>query len=357
MHVGQTSGVCGDEGDSSPEVDVQVKLPVAVIALACALPAAPVLVGAQTAVEKISRVGFVVTTTPLSEMAGPEPVHPITRAFVERLRELGHVEGQSVVVERRSAEGKFERFGEIIAELLRLKVRVIVSTGNPMTRRARELTATVPIVMAASWTPVEDGLVASLARPGGNVTGLTVDAGPEIEAKRLAVLAEAVPGVSRVALLGMKADWETLEDRSLRAAAAALGVTLFRVEHTPNDYVPAFGVIGRDRPDALFVVKNPPNYAHRHRIVEFAARSRLPATYPTREFVEIGGLMAYGIRVIDLYRRAAEYVDKILRGAKPADLPVEQPTKFELVINFKTARALGLTIPPSVLVQADQIIE
>lgn len=334
-----------------------MKLPVAVIVLACALLAASGLVAAQTAVEKMPRVGFVVTTTPLADMAGPEPLHPLTRAFVKRLRELGHVEGQSVVVERRSAEGKFERFGEIIADLLRLRVSVIVTTGNLMTRQAKELTATVPIVMAASWTPVEDGLVTSLARPGGNVTGLSVDAGPEIEAKRLAVLAEAVPRVSRVALLGMKADWETLEDRSLRAAAAALRVTMFRAEHTPNDYIPAFGVMSRDRPDALFVVKNAPNYAHRQRIVEFAARSRLPATYPTREFVEIGGLMAYGISVVDLYRRAAEYVDKILRGAKPADLPVERPTKFELVINLKTARALGLTIPASVLVRADQTIE
>ena len=341
----------------APEVDVQVKLLVAAIALVSAFLAAPVPVGAQTGVEKLPRVGFVVTTTPLSEMAGPDPVHPLTRAFVERLRELGYVEGQSVVVERRSAEGKFERFGEIIAELLRLNVSVIVTTGNPMIKRAKELTATVPIVMGASWTPVEDGLVATLARPGGNVTGLTVDAGPEIEGKRLAVLTEVVPGLSRVALLGMQADWETPEDRSVRAAAAALGVTLRRVEHTPNDYVSAFGVIGRDRPEALFVVKNPPNYAHRHRIIEFAARRRLPAAYPTREFVETGGLMAYGISVVGLYRRAAEYVDKILRGAKPADLPVEQPTRFELVINAKTAKALGLTIPPSVLLRVDQVIE
>ncbi len=276
---------------------------------------------------------------------------------MERLRELGYVEGHTVLIERRSAEGKFERFGNIISELLRLNVSVIVTTGNPMVRRARELTLPLPIVMAASWTPVEDGLVASLARPGANVTGLTVDAGPEIEAKRLEVLAEAMPRISRVALLGMKADWETLEARAVRAAAVALRMTLLRVEHTPNDYTPAFGEIGRDRPDALFVVKNPPNYAQRHQIIEFTRRSRLPATYPTREFVEAGGLMSYGIRVADLYRRAAEYVDKILKGARPADLPVEQPTHFELAINLKTAKALGLAIPQSLLLRADQVIE
>jgi putative ABC transport system substrate-binding protein len=323
-------------------------------ALLLATPRAPATAqGAGTA----PRVGFVVTTTPLSEMTGPEPVHPPTRAFAERLRELGYVEGHTVAIERRSAEGRFERFGDIVAELLQLNVRVIVTTGNEMTRRAKELTATVPIVMAASWSPVENGLVASLARPGGNVTGLTVDSDPEVEAKRLEVLKEAIPRLSRIAFLGMAADWESLEGRSVRRAAQALGVTLLRTEHSPNEYREAFSLMPRGRAEAVFVAKNPPVFAHRHAIVELAATHRVPAMYPTREFVEIGGLLAYGISAADLYRRAATFVDKILKGTRPGDLPVEQPTKFDLVINLRTAKALGLTIPPAVLARADEVIQ
>ncbi|MBI3456913.1 MAG: ABC transporter substrate-binding protein [Candidatus Rokubacteria bacterium] len=274
------------------------------------------------------------------------------------LRALGYVEGQNLILERRSAEGKFERYADIFAELVRLKVDVIVTVTTPMAQQARAVTTTVPIVMATSLDPVEAGLVRSLARPGGNITGLTSYVGPEIEGKRLELLKEMLPGASRVAYLGTKKeDWEGPWGTSVRAAAPVLGLTVVLAEHTPNDYAGAFNRIGRDRPDALFVWANAPSFARRGLIVDFATRSRLPSTYVFREAVELGGLMSYGVNAPDLYRRAASYVDKILKGAKPADLPVEQPTTFELVVNLKTAKALGVTIPQSVLVRADEIIQ
>ncbi len=305
---------------------------------------------------KIYRVGLILTTSPVSEMAGPEPVHPPTRAFLHTLRSLGYVEGQNVVFERRSAEGKFERFTEIVAELVRLKTDVIVTVSTPLAQAAKQVTTTVPIVMVRSVSPVEAGLVASLGRPGGNITGLTTNTGPEIEGKRLELLKDALPKISRVAYLRMKTDWEGPVGESVNAAAKALNVTLLHAQHTPNEYAGAFAVIARQRPDALLVTDSPPAYAHRRLIVEFAVKNRLPGMYPWREPVEAGGLMSYGVSVSDLFRRAAGYVDKILKGAKPADLPIEQPTKFELVINLKTAKAFGLTIPPSVLVRADEVI-
>jgi len=305
---------------------------------------------------KVYRVGLILTTSPLSEMAGSNPVHPLIRAFLHALRSLGYVEGQNLVFERRSAEGKFERFAEIVAELVRLKTDVIVTATNPLTQAAKQVTTAVPIVMAASVSPVEAGLVASLARPGRNITGLTANTGPEIEGKRLEVLMDALPRISRVAYLGMKTDWEGPSGESVKAAAKALNVTLLHAQHTPNEYAGAFALIARQRPDALLVASSPPAYAHRRPIVEFAVKNRLPSTYAYREFVDAGGLMSYGVSLPDLFRRAAGYVDKILKGAKPADLPIEQPTKFELVINLKTAKALGLTIPPSVLVRADEVI-
>jgi len=305
---------------------------------------------------KVYRVGLIVTTSPVSEMAGPEPVHPPTRAFLHTLRSLGYVEGQNLVFERRSAEGKFERFTEIVAELVRLKTDVIVTVSTPLAQAAKQVTTMVPIVMARSDSPVEAGLVASLGRPGGNITGLTTNTGPEIEGKRLELLKDALPRISRVAYLRMKTDWEGPAGESVKAAAKALNVTLLHAEHTPNEYAGAFAVIARQRPDALFVASSAPHYAHRRVIVQFAVKNRLPGMYGWRELVEAGGLMSYGVSISDLFRRAAGYVDKILKGANPADLPIEQPTKFELVINLKTAKALGLTIPPSVLVRADEVI-
>ena len=327
-----------------------------VVALTVGLLAAPLAAQAQQP-EKIHRVGLVFVASPISQMTGPEPVHPSVKAFLHEMRRLGYVEGRNFVFERRSAEGQFERVGDIFAELLRLNLDVIVTAGNDLTREAKRMTGVVPIVMASSRSPVEAGLVASLARPGANVTGLSIDGGPETEAKRLQLLKEALPRISRVAFVGTKADWEEPLGKATQAAARALRVVLAHAEVTLGQYDDAFAVLTRERPDALFVANSASNYAHRQRIADFAVKSRLPAIYPFREFVEVGGLMSYGANVPDLYRRAAGYVDRILRGARPGDLPVEQPTRFELVINLNTAKALRVTIPQSLRLQADQLIE
>jgi putative tryptophan/tyrosine transport system substrate-binding protein len=326
--------------------------------IAGGLLAAPLAAEAQQA-GKVYRVGFILTTSPVSEMAGPEPVHPLVRAFVHGLRALGYVEGQNLILERRTAEGRFERLGDIVAELVRLKVDVIVTVTNMMASVAKAVTTTVPIVMLASGDPVGAGLVQSLARPGGNITGLTVSPGSEIEAKRLELLKEALPRVARVAFLGIKEeeDWPSPYGRTVRTAAQALGITLVRAEFAPHQFTDAFRLIRDARTDALFVAFGGAVYADRSLIVDFATRARLPTTFSFREAVELGGLMSYGTNVPDVFRRAAYYVDKILKGAKPADLPVEQPTKFELVINLKTAKALGLTIPQSLLRRADEVIQ
>jgi ABC-type uncharacterized transport system substrate-binding protein len=325
--------------------------------LALALLAAPLTAEAQSA-GTVRRVALVFSTSPVSGMAGPEPTHPTARAFVEGLRALGYVEGQNLILERRSAEGRFERFGDIMRELVALNVDVLVTSANPVTREARRLTTTIPIVMAFSVDPVGFGLVASLARPGGNVTGLSGDAGPGLEGKQLELLKEALPKIARVALLGSRSEWESPRGQSVRAAAPALGLTLLHAESAANDYTRAFTTIARERPDALFVgAFGPELFANRQRIADFATQSRVPSMGWTRGFTEAGGLMSYGVNGPELARRAAGYVDRILKGAKPADLPVEQPTKFELVINLKTAKALGLTIPPSVLARADEVIQ
>ena len=320
--------------------------------------AAPLISEAQTTAN-VYRVGLIAAATPVSEMAGPEPAHPLVRAFVQGLRTLGYVEGQNLILEKRSAEGQYERFGDIVAELVRLKVDVIVTLAHPAALAAKAVTTTVPIVMAVSVDPVGNGLVRSLAYPGGNITGLTIYVGPEIEAKRLELLREMLPGVSRVAYLGSKEDkdWDSPWGKSVRTAAQGLGVTLVLAEFTPGHYTDAFTLISRARAGGLFIAASPTTYNDRALIVDFADRTRLPSIYANRESAEAGGLMSYGASNRDNYRRAATYFDKILKGAKPGDLPIEQPTKFELVINLKTAKALGLTIPPSLLGRADQMIE
>jgi putative ABC transport system substrate-binding protein len=290
-------------------------------------------------------------------MVGPDPVDRAARAFVHTLRDLGYIEGQNLILERRSLELSHERSGEIGAELARIGVDVIVTSGNDMARSVARAVPGLPIVMALSSGPVEAGLVASLARPGGNITGFTVNVGPEIEAKRLQMLKEVVPSASRISFLGDKNDWEEPRGKSVRAAAATLGVSLIHAEHTSIDHAGAFDLITRAQPDALFVARNGLWYANSKLLSEFSLKRRLPGMYPFRENVEAGGLMTYVADLPDLYRRAAGYVDKILKGVKPADLPVEQPTKFELVINLKTAKALGLIIPPTLLAQADELIE
>jgi putative ABC transport system substrate-binding protein len=327
-----------------------------VVTLALGILAAPLVAEAQQTA-KVYRVGLVFTTAPVSEMIGPDPVHPLVRSFLHGLRALGYVQGRNLVFEPRSAEGKFERFGEILEELVSLKVDVLVVAGNGLTQRAKEVTSMVPIVMTFVNDPVTDGLVASLARPGGNVTGVTGTAGPEIEGKRVELLKEALPKIRRVAFLGTKPDWEDSFGKSTQAAARAVRVTLLHAEHTPDDYADAFARIIRERPDALLVPNTTSNFARRRLIVDFAAKSRLPGMYPVRDFTEAGGLMSYGLDFRDQFRRVAVYVDKLLKGAKPADLPVEQPTKFELVINIKTAKALGLTFPQSMFIRADEVIQ
>jgi putative tryptophan/tyrosine transport system substrate-binding protein len=305
---------------------------------------------------RVYRVALVFTTSPVSEMAGLDPIHPLARSFVQGLRALGYLQGQNLVLEHRSAEGKFERFPEIMRELVSIRTDVIVTVTNPMTRAAQDVTRTVPIVVAYSVSPVENGLVQSLSRPGGNVTGLTMNVGSEIPGKQLQLLKELLPRISRVAFLHSK-EQEAEGVQNGEAAARALGIKLLPAEHTPTDYTDAFALIAREHPDALVVGGSAVNVANRYLIVEFAAQRRLPAMYPTREFVSAGGLISYGVDFHDLFRRAAGYVDRILRGAAPSDLPVEQPTKFQLVINVKTAIALGLEPPPTLLALADEVIE
>jgi putative tryptophan/tyrosine transport system substrate-binding protein len=285
-----------------------------------------------------------------------DPTNPFNSGFRREMRDRGYVEGQNVFLELRSVEGQVERASEVVAELVRVKVDVILIAGPEMTRQAQRVTTTVPIV-AFVRAPVEEGLVVSLARPGGNITGLTNDTGPELQGKLLGLLRDCVPKVRRVAYLGRRVEWEGPGGVSARATARAWGLGLFLAEPSPNDYTRAFESIVRERPDAMMISRDVTHYRHRRLIAEFAARNRLPSMGSYREFAEAGGLLSYGHDIKDIYRRVAIYVDKILKGAKPADLPIEQPTKFELVINARTAKALGLTIPPSLLARADQVIE
>jgi putative ABC transport system substrate-binding protein len=320
--------------------------------LAGGLLAAPLAAEAQQAA-KVARIGYLA-----GSLAGD--LH-MPEAFRQGLRDLGYVEGRNVVIEYRDAEGKLARLPALAAELVALKVDVILAVGTLHALAAQQATKTIPIVFAAAGDPVTDGLVTSLARPGGNVTGLSLLT-PELVAKRLEQLKQAVPEVSRVAVLwhpGGAAE-RTQKDilKEAEVAARALGVRLQFVEaRGPADFDRAFSDMTGARAGALTVLGSTMFLIERRRLVDLAAKSRLPAVYGLREFVAAGGLMAYGPNAADLFRHAATYVDKILKGAKPAELPVEQPTKFELVINLKTAKALGLTIPPSVLGRADEVIQ
>jgi len=280
-------------------------------------------------------------------------------AFAEGLREGGYIEGENLVIERRFAEGHFERFPSLAAELVSLRVDLILASSTLGALAAKQATRLIPIVMVYVLSPVESGLVSSLARPGGNVTGVAFGAGLEIVGKHLELLKEAVPQVSRVAVLSYPAyPLDAGFRRETQAAAVLLGLTLQVYEvRDPNELESAFAAMTKARAGGLLVLPNPFTFIHARRTADLAAKSRLPAVYPFRESVEAGGLMAYAANSPDMYRRAATYVDKILKGAKPADLPVEQPTKFELVINLKTAKALGLTIPQSLLIRADEVIQ
>jgi putative tryptophan/tyrosine transport system substrate-binding protein len=289
---------------------------------------------------------------------GADPSKPVVwLPFLERLRELGYVEGRNIAIERRFAAGRPEYLDKLAADLAHLRVDIIVATGPPEILAAKRAMPTTPIVMMVVPDPVGEGLVASLARPGGNVTGLWTLA-PELYAKRLELLKEAIPIVTRIGLLSNPTTAHSAAaSREIMTAARVLGVQIHDlVMRTREDLDHAFSTITRERLQAVFVVTDPISFNQRARIADFAAKRHLPTMYELRDYVEAGGLMAYGPSIADLSRRAATYVDKILKGAKPGDLPVEQPTKFELVINLKTAKTLGLTIPPSVLARADEII-
>jgi putative ABC transport system substrate-binding protein len=274
------------------------------------------------------------------------------------LRDLGYVEGQNLVLEARRSEGRNERWPDLAAELVRLKVHVIVGSGTPATLAAKRATTTIPIVMAPTGDPVSTGLVASLAHPGGNVTGL-MQLGAGLAAKRLELLKEVVPNLSRVAFLWNPANVDQKSHfNEVQAAARTLAVALHSVGvQKGEEFERAFASMMRERPSALLMTGDPMHQVHIEWIVGFASKTRLPVMYQLKENVERGGLMSYGALRAELIRRAAVYVDKILKGTKPADLPVEQPTKFEFVINLRTAKALGLTIPSSLLLRVDQVIE
>ncbi len=297
---------------------------------------------------KVPRVGFVV--------AGSAP-NPYVDAFRQGLRELGYLEGRTVALEVRYAEGRPERFPALIGELVRLNVDVIVAGGGERAARlARQATATIPIVTPAVADPVSGGLVASLARPGGNLTGLSM-LNTEISGKRLELLKALLPRMSRVAILWDPAS-ETSQMRASEAAGRILALQVDILEaRTPGDFPSAFAEARKRRADAMLVLASSFFNSHRKRLVELAATGRLPAVWEQRDFAEAGGLMSYGPNLADMYRRAATYVDKILKGARPAELPIEQDTTFELILNARTASALGLTFPPSLRLRADQVIE
>jgi putative ABC transport system substrate-binding protein len=300
---------------------------------------------------KVPRIGNLGAGVGSSSSGRPE-------AFRQGLRELGYVEGKNIVIEWRSSEGKLDRLPALAAELVRLKVAMIVTGGGSSTRAAKEATSTIPIVMQQDNDPVANGFVASLARPGGNITGLSTFA-PELSGKRLELLKETIPKLSRVAVLGTSTiSGQAQMLREVELTAVALGVKLQYLDVLGSkDIETAFRAAGKGRADAVIVLQGPIFNSQRTQIANLAVKSRLPAIYSNSQYVVDGGLMTYGPSLLDLDRRAATYVDKILKGRKPADLPVEQPTKFELIINLKTAKQIGLTIPPNVLARADKVIK
>jgi putative tryptophan/tyrosine transport system substrate-binding protein len=321
--------------------------------LALALCAVLFALGSSTEAQqpkKMPRLGYLAG-------ASPSAIAFRIEAFRQALSELGYVEGKNIAIEYRYAQGNFHRQKELAAELARLNVDVIVTSGPASTRAAGETTSIIPIVMTFDSDPVGSGSVASLARPGGNITGLSTLA-PEISGKQLELLKETVPKLSRVAVLGSSANPGNARVLGeMETVAQAFSVKLqYRDILAAKEIEEAFRTLNNERADAVVVLAGTIIIAQRTRIAEMAIKSRLPSIYERREFVEAGGLMSYGISIIDLDRRAATYVDKILKGTKPADLPVEQPTKFEFIVNLKAAKQIGLTIPPNVLARADKVI-
>jgi ABC-type uncharacterized transport system substrate-binding protein len=322
-----------------------------IVTLALSLVVALRPVSAQSGT-RVPRIGWLASGRPLSDNQRQQS--PGVGLFLQGLRELGWLEGQNLVIEWRFAEGSAERLAALAAELVQLRVDVLVAGDSDAIPPAQHATSTIPIVMTVSGDPVAQGYVTSLARPGGNITGLA-NLTTQLVRKRLELLTEAVPGVSRVTVLGPTGhpDWS-----ELAVAAQALGIQLHTLPvASPDEFEPAFAAAMREHANALIVLPAPITNSHSRQIVNLVTQSRLPAMYALKGYVAVGGLMAYGPSIPALYGRAAYYVDKILRGAKPADLPVEQPMKFEFIINLKTAQDLGLTIPPLLLYQADEVIK
>jgi putative tryptophan/tyrosine transport system substrate-binding protein len=334
--------------DRDREKDMKRKI--TVLALCAMLPALCASAEAQQT-GKIFRIGFLVANFPSTNPGRLE-------AFRQGLRDLGYVEGKSLVIEWRYAEGKPDRLPALAAELVRLKVDLIVTAGPAATRPAKEATVTIPIVMGFDNDPVGNGFVATLARPGGNITGVSTLA-PEISGKQLELLKEIVLRLSRVAVFGNSNEPGNAQAlREVEVAAGAFGVQLQHLDvRDPKDIETAFRAVNKGRADAILMLNSPVLNPHRTQVVNLAVKSRIPVIYGQSEFVEAGGLMTYGVSFPDLFRRAATYVDKILKGAKPADLPVEQPIKFEFIVNLKAAKQIGLTIPPNVLVRADKVLK
>jgi putative tryptophan/tyrosine transport system substrate-binding protein len=298
---------------------------------------------------KIARIGMLTTANPRSVS--------FFQVFEQRLRDLGYIEGQNIVIEYRNAEGEVDRLPDLAADLVRLDVNVIVTATDPATRAAKEATATIPILMVAiNYDPIALGYIDSIARPGANVTGLFFQH-LELLAKRFGLFKEMLPAVGRVAVLSDSLTADQLE--TLQAANRSVGLEFQRLhlQNPPYDFENAFGVAMRSRAEAIFVLESASIFRGRTQIAQLALKNRIPTSFAFREYVEVGGLASYGVNFSTMYRRAAEYADRILRGAKPVDLPVEQSTKFELVINLKTARVLGLELSPTLLALADEVIE
>jgi putative ABC transport system substrate-binding protein len=319
---------------------------VLVAALACAAT-----VHAQK--DKMHRVAFIATTSPPSEIRA----NPYVLAFVSRLRELGYVESRNLVLDFRTLEGRFDRIPEVLREVVGLKPDVIFTATQLVVERHLPETAGIPVVTIANWNLLKTGVVQSLARPGGTATGFIVDIDASVEVKRLELLQEAVPGARRVAYLGIPITWESPAGKHVRDAAPRLGLSLFHAAYAGTDVHAATAVIETESADAVFVPVGTVSIANARRIGELVAARRLPCIAGSRELAEHGCLMSYGVDSMELLRGSAGYVAKILDGANPGELPIQQPTKFELVINIKTARTLGLTIPRSLLLRADRVIE
>ena len=306
---------------------------------------------------KFQRIAFIAALSPVADLKGPDPINPAARGFVHGLRDLGYVEGRNVVIDFRSLEGRYERIPEILADVVRSKPDVIYTGTQVVVERHLAATSGIPVVTMASWSLIESGVVKSLSRPGGTVTGFVVDVDVAVETKRLELIRDAIPSIKRIAFLGTSVAWESPATRELLLAAERLGLSMFYAPYTGADVQAAAAVIERGAADAIFVPAGAISFANRQRIGEFVSARRIACIGPFREVAEHGCLMSYGVDIYAVSRDAAGYVAKILAGARPANMPIQQSSKFELVINLKQAKALGLVIPTPLLLRADRIIE